>query len=97
MMSFNKKKITKEVEKTEDYSVTLTNKLIENKDIEISIDNIAYADKYLIIDYTVKAKNEDELFFSENYARKNEFGFYLDRKIKIDGNSVKIKKIILIK
>lgn len=88
----NKKSVTELTkEKKEDYSVKLTNKFTENESVQISIENIAYADKYLIIDYTVKAKNEEEPFFIENYAKKNEFGFYMDRTVKIDGELVKLK------
>lgn len=91
-ISKNKKEVTKlEKQKNEDYSIKIANKQGENEKVKIEIDNIAYADRYLIIDYTVKAKNSEEPFFIENYSRKNEFGFYLDRTIKIDGKSIELK------
>ena len=76
----NKKKSTEiSKEKTEDYSIKITNKSAESEKIKISIENVAYADKYLILDYNVIAENTEEPFFLENYAKKNEFGLYIDQ------------------
>lgn len=89
----NKKKSTEiSKEKTEDYSIKITNKSAESEKIKISIENVAYADKYLILDYNVIAENTEEPFFLENYAKKNEFGLYIDRTIKIDGEPQQTKK-----
>lgn len=60
----NKKKSTEiSKEKTEDYSIKITNKSAESEKIKISIENVAYADKYLILDYNVIAENTEEPFF----------------------------------
>ncbi len=68
----------------EEYNLDLTNKYAENDNVKISIENVAYDGKNLILKYDIKSK-QDEIFKDLSPDE-----IHLDRKIKLNSETVKV-------
>ena len=71
-------------ENQEEYNLDLTNKYAENDNVKISIENVAYDGKNLILKYDIKSK-QDEIFKDLSPDE-----IHLDRKIKLNSETVKV-------
>lgn len=71
-------------ENQEEYNLDLTNKYAENDNVKISIENVAYDGKNLILKYDIKSK-QDEIFKDLSPDE-----IQLDRKIKLNSETVKV-------
>lgn len=71
-------------ENQEEYNLDLTNKYAENDNVKISIENVAYDGKNLILKYDIKSK-QDEIFKDLSPDE-----IHIDRKIKLNSETVKV-------
>ena len=67
-------------------------KCAENDTVKITIDDMSYVGNNLIIKYDVVSKDENANLFGNAYNELDEFDFHLNRKIKINSDTVSTKE-----
>lgn len=76
----------------EEFTASLDGKCAENDTVKITIDDMSYVGNNLIIKYDVVSKDENANLFWNAYNELDEFDFHLNRKIKINSDTVSTKE-----
>ena len=72
----------------EEFTASLDGKCAENDSIKITINDMSYVGNHLIIKYDVVSKDENAKLFENAYNELDEFDFHLNRKIKINSDTI---------
>lgn len=75
----------------EEFTASLDGKYAENDNVKISIDDMSYVGNNLIIKYDVVSKDGNAKLFENAYNELDEFDFHLNRKIKINSETIDAK------
>ena len=75
----------------EEFTASLDGKYAENDNVKISIDDMSYVGNNLIIKYDVVSKDGNAKLFENAYNELDEFDFHLNRRIKINSDTVNTK------
>lgn len=75
----------------EEFTASLDGKCAENDAVKITIDDMSYVGNNLIIKYDVVSKDGNAKLFENAYNELDEFDFHLNRKIKINSDTVSTK------
>ena len=75
----------------EEFTASLDGKYAENDNVKISIDGMSYVGNHLIIKYDVKSKDGVTNLFENANNELDEFDFHLNRKIKINSETIDAK------
>lgn len=75
----------------EEFTASLDGKYAENDNVKISIDDMSYVGNHLILKYDVKSKDEVTGLFENANNELEEFDFHLNRKIKINSETIDAK------
>lgn len=75
----------------EEFTASLDGKYAENDNVKISIDDMSYVGNHLILKYDVKSKDGVTGLFENANNELEEFDFHLNRKIKINSETIDAK------
>ena len=75
----------------EEFTASLDGKYAENDNVKISIDDMSYVENHLILKYDVKSKDGVTGLFENANNELEEFDFHLNRKIKINSETIYAK------
>lgn len=75
----------------EEFTASLDGKYAENDNVKISIDDMSYVGNHLILKYDVKSKDGVTGLFENANNELDEFDFHLNRKIKINSETIDAK------
>ena len=75
----------------EEFTASLDGKYAENDNVKISIDDMSYVENHLILKYDVKSKDGVTGLFENANNELEEFDFHLNRKIKINSETIDAK------
>lgn len=75
----------------EEFTARLDGKYAENDNVKISIDDMSYVGNHLILKYDVKSKDGVTGLFENANNELEEFDFHLNRKIKINSETIDAK------
>ena len=75
----------------EEFTASLDGKYAENDNVKISIDDMSYVGNHLILKYDVKSKDGVTALFENANNELEEFDFHLNRKIKINSETIDAK------
>ena len=79
------------VQTKEEFTASLDGKYAENDNVKISIDDMSYVGNHLILKYDVKSKDGVTGLFENANNELEEFDFHLNRKIKINSETIDAK------
>lgn len=88
----NKPKTQGAEQSKEEFTASLDGKYAENDNVKISINDMSYVGNHLIIKYDVVSKDENAKLFENAYNELDEFDFHLNRKIKINSDTINTKE-----
>lgn len=88
----NKPKTQGTEQSKEEFTASLDGKYAENDNVKISINDMSYVGNHLIIKYDVVSKDENAKLFENAYNELDEFDFHLNRKIKINSDTINTKE-----
>ena len=75
----------------EEFTASLDGKYAENDNVKISIDDMSYVGNHLILKYDVKSMDGVTGLFENANNELEEFDFHLNRKIKINSETIDAK------